>query len=58
LVGHLRFQKLRQDRHGDFEGQGALFGQLADRLRFQTCQLPLLAAIFQFGISLGAILPT
>src|ERR1700692_4686492 len=31
-VGRLRFQKLRQDWHGGFEGRGALFGQLADRL--------------------------
>src|ERR1700692_3112354 len=41
-VGRLRFQKLRQDWHGGFEGRGALFGQLADRLshavHFETAQ--------------------
>ena len=31
-VGRLRLQELRQDRRGGFEGRGALFGQLADRL--------------------------
>src|SRR5271155_1857649 len=41
-VGRLRLQELRQDRHGGFEGRGALFGQLADRLshavHFETAQ--------------------
>src|SRR4029077_1792157 len=31
-VGRLGLQELRQDWHGGFEGRGALFGQLADRL--------------------------